>query len=161
MPTLVSITETFVPFTTFDPESLVQTLVERLVLNWRVNPLKGAGQETCTRLLLIRFVMERNGEGQTVVIVTLRLLGRLESGRSLPTEVVFVMFPVAVGATVKVAEADELLLIVPRFPVMGLAFVNSVPCEMVADFRVTNGARKLVKRTLLAETGPTLVTIIV
>src|SRR5579862_4825925 len=72
VPRLVSITDTLVPFTVLVPLSLVQMFEERSVLNWRVKPIKGAGQETCTRPLLIRFVMERNGNGQTVVVVTLR-----------------------------------------------------------------------------------------
>lgn len=129
VPRLVSVTETFVPLRTFKAESPVQggLLVEIFVVNWRVKPLNGAGQEIFIRPLVVRFVIERNGKGQTVVMVVARLLALLGSERSLPTDTVFVMGPIALGVTTMVSEADPLLLMVPRSPVTGLALVDNTP----------------------------------
>ena len=60
----------FVPVNALALVSFVQkTLVERSVLNWSVKLLNGAGQAIRTRPLLIKFVIERDGNGQTVVTV--------------------------------------------------------------------------------------------
>lgn len=105
--------------------------------------------------------MERNGSGHTVVVVTLVLLAAFGSDKSLPTVATLVTLPVRTDATVSVTVAEAPLLIVPKLPMIGLVFVTREPCEMVADFRITAVANVLVKRTLVAETGPILVTMIV
>src|SRR5690348_6135050 len=100
---LVSITEIFVPFMARAEVSLVQVMPgERSVRNCRVNPLSGAGQEICTRLLLVKFAMERNGKGQTVVTSCAESLAGFGSRESVSTVAELVMGPVAVGVTVSV-----------------------------------------------------------
>lgn len=67
------------PLTVFAFTSLFHTLVERFVENWRVKLLRGAGQETRRRSLLIKFVIERKGKGHTVVTMALILLAEFGS----------------------------------------------------------------------------------
>lgn len=155
-------TDTFEPLTTLLPGSLVQeTSAERSVRNCRVKLLKGAGQEICTSPLLIRFVIDSTGNGQTVVMIKVLLLARLGSRESLPTKAKLVICPVAEGVTVSVTEAELPLLIFPSAPEIGFELVESVPWEVVADFSVTLAGSVLVSRTFNAGTGPAFVTTIV
>ena len=99
-------TEIFVPVKALGVVSLVQkTLVDRSVRNWRVKLLNGAGQAIRTRLLLIKLVIESDGNGQTVVTVETLLFAWFASSESVATEAVFVMSPTAVGLTVNVTVA--------------------------------------------------------
>ena len=117
MPRVLSVTETFVPLTALEAGSLVQrTLLDKSVLNWSMKLLNGAGQEMLTRLLLARFVMERKGRGQTVVLAKAVSFVGFESTVSVAMKPVFVRLPIAVGAIVSVTVAEEPLLMVPKVP---------------------------------------------
>ena len=159
---MVSRTVTFVPIIVFGEGSLVQSVLGlRSGLNWSWKPDNGAGQAMRTRWLLIRFVMERKGSGQTVVTCTKILLFKLVSIEPAPTEARLVMRPTVVGVTVRRIVAALLLSSEPRAPKIGLPFVARTPCEVVAESKTTEAGIRLVTKTFCAANGPLLVTMMV
>src|SRR5690348_9165888 len=154
-------TEIFVPLVERVVVSIVHVLEERLVLASSVKPLNGAGQVMRTSPLLWRFVIERNGNGQTVVVFVMELLARLGSTVSDPTDARLLMFPVAVGTTVKTIFAKPALAMSPSVPTIGTPLVPSVPTVVVADFSTTVAGSVFVRCTFDAVTGPALVMVMV
>lgn len=111
--------------------------------------------------LLIRFVIERNGNGHTVVVVSAVLFAAFGSVKSLVTNAVLVMLPTAVGTTVNVTVAEPPLLMVPSNPKIGLAAVFNAPCVVELDWNETDGESVFVSLTFEADTGPIFVITIV
>src|SRR5215470_2698510 len=102
--------------------------------------------------------MVRIGNGRTVVMALKVLLADTGSGLSLATETVSIIVPKAVGPTVNVTIIRVPFVTFPRTPVIGLLFVDSVPCVVAADFSVTEAGRVFVTRTFGALKGPLFAT---
>jgi len=96
------------------------------------------------------------------VVVALKVLfADAGSGLSLATVTVSVIAPDACGVTVNVMITGLVFVTVPIVPVIGLLFVERVPCVVTADFNVTEAGSVFVIRTFGALKGPLLATVIV
>src|SRR5215468_787734 len=123
------------------------------VLNCRPKLVKATGHEIFNWLWPERRIL-RIGNGRTVVTALKVLLANIGSGLSLAIETVSVIVPNTFGTTVNVIVIGMPLVTFPSAPVIGLLFVDSVPCVVAADFSVTDAGRVFVTRTFGALKGP-------
>src|SRR5438093_6406674 len=120
--------------------------------------LKVAGLPLVTVRLWGEAVM--NG-GSNALVVEVALLFALTTSTSAPeTETVLAMLPLAVTWTTKVIMAEAPLFIAPKEQVKMPALRLQLPCEGVADKKLTAGGSALFRVTPDAPDGPPLLTVI-